>query len=199
MEAQASRLPDLRIFQTRQLILFYRKWPVPLDVITWWIWYIYITTICCYEVVLQSNHLLVSLCHKCDWLHELCDGESCFSSRWSFPWFMLWKFSMRVCNMRLSFPRNAVTRVGLILLSRVMEHMEESRRVEGLGEVIGTAWHYRMSPGVWRLAGLSGSRQASECMLGDEWYPHPPHLPTSLAWLCLHAILPKHYTQNLFI
>lgn len=70
MEAQASRFPDLRIFRTRQLILF-RKWPVPLDVITWWMWYIYITTKCCHEVLLQSKHLLVFLCRKCDWLHAL--------------------------------------------------------------------------------------------------------------------------------
>ncbi|CAM4507997.1 unnamed protein product [Leuciscus chuanchicus] len=52
-----------------------------------------------------------------------------FCSNPAIYWFPC-AFSMRGCNMRLSFPRNAATRVGLILLSQVMEHMEESRRVK---------------------------------------------------------------------
>jgi len=69
---------------------------------------------------------------------------------------------MRVCNACLSW-----TDPSLRSRSTSSDGVYGGKqKSEGLGEVIGTARHYRMSPGLWRLAGLSGARQASECMLG---------------------------------
>lgn len=109
MDAQASRFPNLRTFQTTELILF-RKWPAPLDVIRWWMWYICITTswrtqwsqLHCYEVLLKSSHLLWF-----SWAINVTDCMKCMMQKAVFgpdepsPDLcaeLLWRFSMRVCN-----------------------------------------------------------------------------------------------------
>lgn len=204
MDAQASRFPDLRTFQTTELILF-RKWPAPLDVIRRWMWYICITTrwrpqwsqLRCYKVLLKSSHLLWF-----SWAINVTDCMKCVMQKAVFApdepspdlcAELLWRFSMRVCNtlLRLNFPRNAVTRVAALWRTDLSLCLRRSEREdeqwsEGLGDVIGTAWHYRMSPGVWRLAALPASPQRACWVMSDNLvyrtplsYPPPLEMPAA--------------------
>lgn len=105
----------------------------------------------------------------------------------------VWGSVIRFCSQRLNFPRNAVTRVAAswqtdlsLCLRRTLSEREDEQKSEGLGDVIGTAWHYRMSPGVWRLAGLSASPQHACWVMSDNLvyrtplsYPPPQEMPAA--------------------
>lgn len=109
--------------------------------------------------------------------------------RWTFPWCMYgagmkadgWIWGKRTASEFPTKRSNPCPLLSKSLTSLSAKNLEwktvwkTGRRVKFSIHVIGTAWHYRMSPGVWRVSALSATpqftllaHQASAHMLGNE-------------------------------